>query len=54
MIKDKIFGDVINALQQQKSFVENPDDVDSHKVQALREPKRPIQDEQELYLGNMN
>ena len=41
-------GDVINALQQQESFVENPDDVDNHRVQALRGPKSPIQDEQEF------
>ena len=45
---DKTFGDVINALQQQESFVENPDVVDSHRVQALRGPKSPIQDEQEF------
>ena len=45
---DKTFGDVINALQQQESFVENPDDVDNHRVQALRGPKSPIQDEQEF------
>lgn len=48
MIKDETFGDVIFALQQQESFVENPDVVDSHRVQALRGPKSPIQDEQEF------
>ena len=48
MIKDETVGDVINALQQQESFVENPDVVDSHRVQAWRGPKSPIQDEQEF------
>ena len=43
-------GDVINALQQQESFVENADVVDSHRLQALRRPKSPIQDEQEFIL----
>ena len=38
----------MNALQQQESFVENPDDVDNHRVQALRGTKSPIQDEQEF------
>ena len=41
---------MINALQQQESFVENPDDVDNHRVQALRGTKSPIQDEQEFIL----
>ena len=41
---------MINALQQQESFVENPDVVDSHRLQALRRPKSPIQDEQEFIL----
>jgi hypothetical protein len=35
LIKDGTFGDVMNALQQQESFVENADEVDdSHRVQA--------------------
>ena len=39
---------MINALQQQESFVENPDVVDNHRVQALCGHKSPIQDEQEF------